>query len=78
LTTKTIHYDTRPLMDTGKALELTNGFRAKQTNFTNNNERDGYDVFYDNSLDPPPPPKRQLTDDQLLDELAEDKNVQRV
>jgi len=77
MTTKTIHYATRSLMETGKEQEARNGFRAKQTNFTNNDQRDGFDIFYDNAPDIPKP-KRQLTDDQLLDEIAADRNVERI
>jgi len=61
----------------GKTLEVTNGFRSVHTDFTNNNERDGFDVFYDDAVFIQPP-LRQLTDDQLLDELAAEKQVRRV
>lgn len=78
MTTKTIHYDTRTQMETGKDREVDNGFRALHTDFTNNNQADGYDVFYDDAPDAPPPPKRQLTRTQFEDELADERNIELV
>jgi len=73
MTTKTIHYDTRPLMKTGKKREASNGFRSIHTNFTNNDERQGFDVDFDDTPDAPPV-IRQLTERQLLDELAKERD----
>lgn len=74
MTTKTIHYADRTLMQNGKTLEASNGFRAVNTDFTNNDQRDGFDVFYDNRIDVIPP-KRQLTENQYIRELAAQDNV---
>jgi len=46
MTVKTIHYDTRAEMKIGKRREANNGFRALNTDFTNNNEADGFEVFF--------------------------------
>ena len=71
MTTKTIHYDSRPLMKTGKSLEANNGFRALHTDFTNNDEADGYEVFFsDLPRDNNPPAK---TADELRFEVLVDK-----
>jgi len=61
-------------MQNGKTLEASNGFRAVNTDFTNNDQRDGFDVFYDNRIDVIPP-KRQLTENQYIRELAAQDNV---
>jgi len=87
MTTKTIHYNTRLLMKTGKDREANNGFRALHTDFTNNNEADGYEVFYDNVPHNPPPPtanelrlealKAKVLDDTITDrELVEYERLQ--
>jgi len=66
-------------METAKEQEVLNGFRAMNTDFTNNDQRDGYDVFYDDQgSNVIPPTLRPLTDNQLLDELAAEKQVRRV
>ncbi len=63
MTTKTIHYDTRPEMVTGKAAEATNGFRALHTDFTNNDQAQGFDVFFDDAPGPPITPDEQRRQD---------------
>ena len=75
MTTKTIHYDTRTLMESGKITEASNGFRATHTDFTNNNERDGFDVTYDDRIDVPIP-KTQMTQNDFILQLAQENNVE--
>ncbi len=76
MTTKTIHYNTRGLMQAGKVTEATNGFRALHTDFTNNNQADGFEVFYDDQASNViPPTLRSLTQRQLLEEIALERNV---
>ena len=77
MTTKTIHYDDRDLMRTGKLREANNGFRAMSTSFTNNDERQGYDVLYDDTPDVEPA-KRQMTRLTFVNKLAEERNVELV
>jgi len=75
MTTKTIHYRTKPLMRAGKIEEARNGFRAINTDFTNNDEKNGYDVTYDNRIDVPIP-KEQMTQNEFIQRLARENNVE--
>ncbi len=77
MTTKTIHYNTRALMKTGKVAEATLGFRAVNTDFTNNDITQGLDVFYDDQASIVAPiVKRQLTKAQFEQELADERNIE--
>lgn len=80
MATKTIHYDTRPLMKIGKRREANNGFRALHTDFTNNNEADGFEVFFsdlpsDNNV--PAPTVNELRFKVLENKVLDDTITQR-
>jgi len=62
-------------MEAGKITEARNGFRATHTDFTNNDERDGFEVTYDNRADVPIP-KEQLTQNDFILRLAQENNVE--
>jgi len=62
-------------MESGKITEASNGFRATHTDFTNNNERDGFDVTYDDRIDVPIP-KTQMTQNDFILQLAQENNVE--
>lgn len=71
MTTKTIHYNTRAQMEAGKALEVSNGFRALHTDFTNNNQAQGFDVFFDDTPDPIDPNflRKNILDERLQNDI---------
>lgn len=77
MTTKTIHYNTRNGMKAGKVTEAAIGFRAVNTDFTNNDQRQGYDIFYDDQASIVAPiVKRQLTRTQWEQERLDSDNVE--
>lgn len=75
MVTKTIHYTNKSLMKAGKITEASNGFRAIHTDFTNNDENQGYDITYDNRIDLPIP-KKQMTQNDFIQQLAEEYQVE--
>lgn len=78
MTTKTIHYNTESLMKTGKVTERNLGFRDLHTDFTNNNQRDGYDVFYDDQASiTPTPTANELRFQVLQNKVLDDTITQR-
>ena len=68
MTTKTIDYSSRDEYLTDAKLQNRNGFRSIHYDFP-------HKITYTNDPEPAPPPKRQLTERQLLDEVAQDRNV---
>jgi len=67
-------YSTKEEFERDSKIQNRNGLRALIHNAP-------YKITWVSGIDDPanaPTPKRQLTDDQLLDEIATDKNVERV
>ena len=75
MTQKIIHYANKSLMEAEKITEARLGFRAIHTDFTNNDERNGYDVTYDNRIDVATP-KEQMTQNEFIQSLARENNVE--
>ena len=53
MTSQIVNYTDKTSMKADKAVKVAQGFRAIHTDFINNKESDGFQVTYDNTIDPP-------------------------
>ncbi len=70
--------DNYPNEQAMKAAKNRGGFRHAQgwrPLHTNNNLDGTWTIHWNNDPSPPPPPKRNLTQSQFLDELADERNI---